>query len=131
MHPPGTWFLGIPLIGAVFTLAMGVHASRPWGGESVPIGEYVGLLGFMAWAVSPYLGMALLIRRCLSKPVPRRLAGGGSAILTVLAGMALWSGFVTDPDAQSGLLFFALPVLQWPALALVWLVCHIVGRRTG
>ena len=91
--------------GALFTLAaMAVAAGgrRPLGGSG---------LGFAAWALLPYLVLAGGLGRFWSHRA--RLAGLAGTAVVVLGAAALYADAVwLHPDAQGGLAFVTVPVLQ-------------------
>jgi hypothetical protein len=118
--------LGAAAAGAAVTAAALVYLGPVQTGELD-----AGMLGFLAWAVLPYLALVVAILE-VARFGPRgnpvmligsvliSAFGGGNALLVALG---------IDDDAQSVLVFLVLPPLQGAALVLVVVVAAVVGRR--
>lgn len=121
---------------AVATLGIGIHMAQPWGDNYAYQGAraYLQLAAMLLWAIAPYVALALGAR--LFRTSGRaRLACCIGAIVIGLAGVYAYvdTAFI-HPDAQGGLSFIAVPVLQWIAVLGLWAACaamHWLGRRTG
>ena len=88
-------------------------------------------LGFILWAVSPYLYLAVLTKAARQK-------GASIAVLlvSVLAAVfgigALVDAMFIHLDAQSGLVIVFAPLWQWVFLLVVTLPLYILNRvKTG
>lgn len=81
---------------------------------------------FGAWAASPYVGLATI-----GYIVRRRRDASAAVLIGMLAaaglGMfAIYAAFFSD-DAQSGLVFIGLPVLQWVVVGLTGATGALAG----
>jgi hypothetical protein len=123
--------LGIPVAGMLFTLGLGLHASQPWDNEAGnTLTDYLSLMMFLGWSLLPYIGMFVLINLCLGKKIVFGVSVAGSSLVVILSALALWDGLITHVDAQSGLLFLFLPIVQWPLLVILALTCFIANKST-
>ena len=83
-------------------------------------------LGFIAWAVSPYLYLAVL-----AKLVPRKLSIYATLILALLvAGFGI--SVIIDAtfihsDAQGGLIYIFVPLWQWAFLVIGTVPVYILN----
>jgi hypothetical protein len=111
-------------IGALATLGIGLDAmSRPYT---------LAAAGFIAWAVSPYMLLALLVRSAHT-----RAARVGVLLVTLLAvifGVAIFvDAMYLHLDAQSALVFLFVPLWQWVGLLVLAVPLLLLSRvgRTG
>jgi hypothetical protein len=53
----------ILIMAAAFTIAIMVYAAQPWGDNYAykTYSDYLSLVGYMAWAVSPYFMLAIIL----------------------------------------------------------------------
>ena len=95
------------VLGIVATFGRGVYAM----GETVTV---KGLLILLVVMIPLLFGLWVLSRTKEKKSIAVMSA---VLILLSLAGMAmLYDAFFLHPDAQSGLVFFVLPVYQFPVI---------------
>lgn len=116
--------LGLLVLGVVVTIGFMLHA-----GEPAKPTWWLFLLPFAAWALAPYLLVAVLAFRLHAQ-------GGAAAVLALaallLAGssaLLLWLAFVAEPDPQSGLVFVVLPFWQLAAAVPLGLLARWLARR--
>lgn len=76
-------------------------------------GEASDLAGTVAWSVGPYLLLILIARLAARSTLSAGVALTGTALTTWFGVDALYNAFYSHPDAQSGLVVFALPMFQW------------------
>ena len=110
--------------GAVFTLGLVLAVSDPGGAGA---SGAIVLVVFWAFAVSPYLALALIARR-IAAPAAGWAALVAGLLMTLPAAALYVLGFFVEPDAQSGLLFIFIPFYQFLAGGLAALVSAIVLR---
>lgn len=84
-------------------------------------------IGFIGWALSPYLLLMILV-----KFTKRRLSLFVLSVLTFLVGVfglvMFADAFYLHPDPQAGLVFAAVPFWQWSAILIVSLSLPIIGK---
>jgi len=97
----------ITILGIVITFGLGVYAM----GETVTV---KGLLILLVIMLPLLFGLGVLSRTKEKKSIA---VMSTVLILLSLAGMVmLYDAFSLHPDAQSGLVFFVLPVYQFPVI---------------
>ena len=95
-------------------------------------------LGFLAWALLPYLPLALMSRvRTGSLTFAILLAAGSLGVVGFGLFVYVYA-FLIELDAQSALVFIFVPLYQWAGVlvtaavaVLGWLIAHLVARRAG
>jgi len=84
-------------------------------------------VGFIVWAVSPYIYLAVM-----ANLVSTNTAKSGVLSLSLLAGLfGIW--FIVDamfihPDAQGGLIFIFVPFIQWAVIVLASIPIYFLGK---
>ena len=87
------------------------------------------MIGLLAWCVSPYASIAVVARK------PRASASSAIALLAtalVVAGFAAVvyvDAFFIHLDAQGGLVFLFVPIVQWMGAAIGIVATHLLDRR--
>ncbi len=82
------------------------------------------VLGFMAWAMSPYLYLFLLVKYSTNNNIKFIL---GSVLVICLLGVSLQiDTALIGINAQGGLALLFIPVYQWVALVLITIVLAIL-----
>lgn len=120
-------FLGLC---AAATLAIGIHMARPWGDNDAYQGakDYLVLAAMLLWALFPLGALALATHIFRSSPRARAVLCIG-AIGIGLAGMAAYVDVAfVHRDAQGGLAFVSVPVLQWIGTLGLLAVCAVLQR---
>jgi hypothetical protein len=86
-------------------------------------------VGIVAWALSPYGYLAVLIRA-----VTRKSATIAALVLSLLTGgFGVWGladAMFIHPDAQGGLVFISGPLWQWVGLLLATVPVLWLNRRS-
>lgn len=78
------------------------------------------VLGFAAWAISPYLYLFILVKYATNKNIKIIL---GSALVICLFGISLQiETTLIGVNAQGGLALLFIPVYQWAALGLTTVI---------
>ncbi len=70
----------------------------------------LGVMGFLVWALLPYALLAFASIRSRTKPGNILILI--AAVLSAAGNHLYWEGFYAHPDAQSGILFVVVPLLQ-------------------
>jgi hypothetical protein len=110
-----TIFKSFIVLIALITLILMMLAARPWGGNEAYQNavDYLILLGFILWTVSPFVGLFFLSRRPLKHAV-ESIVQIIFVLLICLGGLGLIvNSMYLHPDAQGGLIFLSLPFIQW------------------
>jgi len=88
----------------------------------------VGVVGFLVWALLPYALLAFASIRTTAK------AGDVlvliATVLSAAGNYLYWEGFYAHPDAQSGILFLVVPILQL-VVTCVLLIPLLFLQRSG
>lgn len=107
---------GVALAGVGVTLGFMLHAGEPERASWWP-----GMLPFAAWASAPFLATGYAAYRLSSRYSLCVLLFAGT-LLAVTSVVLFYRVFVSQPDAQSGLVFVFLPLWQ-----LIGLVPFLLG----
>jgi len=111
---------------ALFTLAMMIHAARPWEATS-SLGWSV--LAFAVWALSPYGALVFMAYRMTSSVSRSVVVLVASSLIASLAVISLVYAFFLHLHSTSGLVFLSLPVLQLIGCAITWMI--LTSMRTA
>jgi len=116
---------------AVATLAIGIAAAGPWRGDGDRSASGMLILaGFLLWAISPYAGIAGVLRLAGGRRAwALRIASLGALAIASAGLWMLYSALFESGDAQAGLAVLAVPAWQWPAVALLALACVLLPRK--
>jgi len=120
--------LAVNIVAAVTTISLGIYAARPWGDNYAyqdPMG-YVGLVGFLLWAVSPYVALAGMFR--IIKAGRRRswVRLIGSLIVAGFGAFVIVDTTFVHIDAQGGLVFLFAPLYQWFGVGIIAIICSVM-----
>ena len=116
------------MVAAAATIALGIYAARPWGDNYAyqdPMG-YVGLFGFLGWAVSAYVAMAGMFRVIKSGRRRSWVRLIGSFVVAGFGVFVIVDTTFVHIDAQGGLVFLFAPVYQWFGVGITAIICSIV-----
>jgi hypothetical protein len=89
------------------------------------------MIGLLAWCVSPYALIAFVAR------TPRASASSAIALLATALAVAGFAAvvyvdaFFIHLDAQGGLVFLFVPVVQWMGTAVGIVATHLLDRRAA
>jgi hypothetical protein len=111
-------------LGALITLGFLLDAAELGEPERLPV-----LAAFGAWAISPFVGVAIVMRRVASE---RRAALVMTVAAIALSGVSAWllyQTFVVHLDPQSAIAFVVLPLYQIGALLLPVLAAFYLHGR--
>ncbi len=97
----------ILLVGGLVTLGFMLDA-----GEPDKLWWWAGFLPFAGWALVPYAALALVAHRLRSSRRSLWVLLVAAAVLSGSAAALLYQAFVTNIDAQSGIVFVILPLWQ-------------------
>lgn len=88
------------------------------------------LLGvaFAIWAVGPYVLLLFLGRSGQTTRGQSIVYILGSLAVATLGLAIYYDGFFVNSDAQSGLLFIFVPIVQWMSCAMIFLLALFVER---
>jgi len=89
----------------------------------------LGGIGFLLWAISPYLYASFMMKRSIDGRAIKILFVL-SLILTIGGIYLLLDAMYIHPDPQGALAFVVIPIYQWFVL-LVALVLMYVGNKYG
>ena len=128
-RPAGaTAALIVAAAGFLFTAGLMLVVSEP---AAFDAGGWLVLGAFMAFAVSPYVALAIVARRLRGRAVGWA-AFAAALLMTVPASILYVLAFFVEPDAQSGLLFIFMPLYQFLAGGAAALITAILLRlRAG
>lgn len=85
-------------------------------------------LGFLIWAISPYLFTAWLVK--LSIQYKTVIIVFGTSLILAIGGIYLFiDAMYVHPDPQGALVFVVIPMYQWAILFIVSLPIYISYRK--
>ncbi len=87
-----------------------------------------GAIGFLVWAISPYLFVAFLTKRSTHHTVTLVLTGV-SFILATGGVFLLIDAMYIHLDAQSALVFVVIPMYQWIILLITALPFYFINKK--
>ena len=109
----------INLIAIIVTIGIGIRSMESFS---------LGAVGFLLWAVSPYLFADLMIKYVIQ--YVSILAVGGLSFILAIGGMFLLiDAMFLHPDAQSALAFVVIPMYQWVILLIVALPLYLIEKK--
>jgi hypothetical protein len=114
----------------VGTAMLMVYSARPWGDNYAykSFFDYFVLLGFVVWAVSPYVFLAFLINHYRENRLPLVTALSGAGLIMVCGIVLYIDAVFINHDAQGALVFLFLPVYQLIAAGILTLLCMKVKK---
>jgi hypothetical protein len=123
-YKPGSELL---FLATLFTISLMVHAAQPRGDNVAykKFTDYLYLIGYMLWAVSPYVMLSLVVYVGRNNPTSITIAFFGSVLIIAGAAAVLIDAVFIHPDAQGALVFLFLPIYQWLAALVLLFVCTV------
>ena len=114
----------------IFTIAIMVYAAQPWGDNYAykTYYDYLTLIGYMLWAISPYFMLAIIFHGFRHHPSASLTALVGTVLIVLASAALLIDAFFVHIDAQGGLIFLFLPIPQWFAALFLGLICLIISK---
>ena len=116
--------LAVCVVAGIATIGLLLYEADP---NAPRRAMWTAFIAFGLLAVSPYLGLAalaLLARRSTAASVA---AAAATVLSTSFAIWAMVDSFFIDPDAQSALAIFWVPVYQWVGLVAALIVVAVTG----
>ena len=112
----------IIIAAAIVTIVIGIKSMNS------PVSA--AAVGFICWAITPYLYLAIM-----TKVVSKKASILTVFILTLLMGcFGVWAfvdAMYIHADAQGGLVFVFAPLWQWVVLLLMTLPVYYLNRKGG
>ncbi len=88
----------------------------------------LGAIGFLVWAISPYLFAAFMTKR-ITQHAATLVVTGVSSILAVGGIFLLIDAMYIHLDAQSALVFVVIPMYQWIILLVTVLFVYTIKKK--
>ncbi len=88
----------------------------------------LGAIGFIVWAISPYLFAVFMTKRS-THPAAILIAIGVSFILAIAGIFLLIDAMYIHLDAQSALVFVVIPMYQWIILLVTALPLYFINKK--
>jgi hypothetical protein len=109
---------------------MGIYAAQPWANNYAysKLTDYLSLFGLLIWAVSPYVAMFITLLNFSKRTILVKIFSVLIFIISLFSAYILFDGMFLHPDAQGGLMFLVLPMYQWTALFVFFIICGIVFK---
>ncbi len=120
-------------LGIIATAALAIYAAQPWGDNYAyqHLFDYLLLIVFVTWAVSPYIYLFLSARRYSPHRV-KSLIRVAVTLLLCAGGIAMvFDTVFIHPDAQGGLIFLSLPIYQWLVIGVLELTLVLLRARNA
>ena len=112
---------GINLLASLVTIAVGILTMDTFS---------LGAIGFLVWAISPYL-FAAFITKYSTEYAAISMATGASVILAIGGVFLLIDAMYIHQDAQSALVFVVIPMYQWIILLITALPIYFINKNRG
>ena len=110
---------GINLFASLVTIAVGILNMDTFA---------LGAIGFLVWAISPYLFAAFMTQRS-TKYAAVLMVTGVSFILAIGGIFLLIDAMYIHLDAQSALVFVVIPMYQWIILLITALPLYFINKK--
>jgi len=88
----------------------------------------LGAIGFLVWAISPYLFAVFMTQRS-TQHVAILIVTGVSFILAIGGVFLLIDAMYIHQDAQSALVFVVIPMYQWIILLVTALPLYFINKK--
>ncbi len=128
--PPLLRTLRIMLVLAIAAGAgLALSLARPWSGPAAEdTAGHLALAAFIAWAASPLAALAAAAGWFGQARTALRVFAAGAGCIA-LAGLLAYADVRVHPDAQGGLAFVFVPLVQWAAALVLAAACLLLRRR--
>lgn len=112
------------------TVGLALHMARPWGDNYAyqDASGYLALAGFLLWAVSPMAMLAWAAGLFGGSGTAMAVFATGSACIALVGVHAYIDAAVLHPDAQGGLVFVFVPLVQWGVATCLLAACLLLRR---
>ena len=88
----------------------------------------LGAIGFLVWAISPYL-FAIIMTKRITQNTAILIITGVSSILAMGGIFLLIDAMYIHLDAQSALVFVVIPMYQWIILLITALPVYFMNKK--
>ena len=88
----------------------------------------LGAIGFLVWAISPYLFAAFMTKQS-TQYVAILIITGVSSVLAIGGIFLLIDAMYIHLDAQSALVFVVIPMYQWIILLITALPVYFMNKK--
>ncbi len=108
-----SYYLSLSALAA--TMILMIYAAHPWGNNYAygGLSGYLGLLGFLCWAASPYILLAWRSKRTIENSKKRILFETISILMCTISLALIIDIIFIHPDPQGGIALLFLPIYQW------------------
>ncbi len=110
---------GINLFASLVTIAVGILNMESFA---------LGAIGFLVWAVSPYLFAAFMTKQS-TQYTATLVVAGVSSILAIGGIFLLIDAMYIHLDAQSALVFVVIPMYQWIILLVTAFSLYFINKK--
>jgi hypothetical protein len=106
-------------------IGIGIHMAQPWGDNYAyqDASGYGRLALFLLFAIAPYIAMLLCLRLFAGADRIAAAFAFGAALIGVAGVAAYFATAFVHPDAQGGLIFLFMPVIQLVAGVALLMIC--------
>ena len=88
----------------------------------------LGAIGFLVWAISPYLFAAFMTKQS-TQYTATLIITGVSSLLAIGGIFLLIDAMYIHLDAQSALVFVVIPMYQWIILLITALPLYLINKK--
>ncbi len=110
---------GVNLLASLVTITVGILNMDTFA---------LGAIGFLLWAISPYL-FAVFMTKQSTQYAATLVVTGVSSVLAIGGVFLLIDAMYIHLDAQSALVFVVIPMYQWIILLIAALAIYIIHRK--
>ena len=113
---------------AISTVGLAIVSAQPWGDNST---GYVGLIIFIAWAISAYVYMYFSAAWIPGFPRLMVFRTVVASLLCISGVAIIFDTVFIHIDAQGGLVFLFIPLYQWVILGLQEFGLRIISKNVS
>ncbi len=110
---------GINLFAGLVTIIVGILSMDTFA---------LGAIGFLIWAISPYIFIVLMTKYS-TKYTATLVVIGISSVLSIGGVFMLIDAMYVHPDPQGALAFVVIPIYQWGILLLASLPIYLFNKK--
>ena len=111
----------ITVLASIVVVGIGIHSMDTLSMTAI---------GFLIWAISPYLFALFMIERS-RKSMAVKILFGVSLFIVVAGIYLLVDAMYLHPDAQGALAFVVVPMYQWMILLITALPLYLINKKQG
>ena len=112
----------------ISTVGLAIYSAQPWGDNST---GYVGLIIFIAWAISAYVFMYISAAWLLGFPRLMVFRTVVASLLCISGVAIIFDTVFIHIDAQGGLVFLFIPFYQWVILGLLEFGLRLISKNVS